>query len=116
MVTKLQYVKAINLIEQWHKEHNLSEYIRFYERCVSLLGVDKTELRSKWRKRELVYARIIITFAINKKFRLIPDHIFAQIMNRDRSTLLYYLNKYEVLSEYEDFSIIKDRLSLILNE
>lgn len=78
--------------------------------------IDELDLKSKSRKRELVYTRCIIyKYLRNKGFSL---DMIGQMLNRAHCTILYGLNQYDILNEnikyYHDFAEIKENVLLKL--
>lgn len=64
------------------------------------LSVTVEELRSSVRKREIVNARIIISHDLRMKHNKTLMGI-ATILNKDHASIIYYLEKYEHLMEFD---------------
>lgn len=116
MITKKDVDAAWQIIKEWNAQNNINVYRMFYENCAFQLGVTVEDLRGKNRQRELVYRRIIAAYELKKHFPTIYYQTFMDITGKANATLLYYLRKYEVYSDYEDFMEIKNKLLILENE
>lgn len=68
--------------------------------------IDELDLKSKSRKRELVYTRNILYKHLRNKGMSLTA--IGKTFNRDHATVLFGLNQYERLSGYSDFEAIKE--------
>lgn len=68
--------------------------------------IDELDLKSKSRKRELVYTRNILYKHLRNKGMSLQA--IGKKFNRDHATVLFGLNQYERLSGYEDFESLKE--------
>lgn len=68
--------------------------------------IDELDLKSKCRKRELVYTRnILYKYLRNKGMSL---QAIGKQFNRDHATVLFGLNQYERLINYDDFKELQE--------
>ena len=68
--------------------------------------IDELDLKSKSRKRELVYTRnILYKHLRNKGMGL---NAIGKMFNRDHATVLFGLNQYERLINYDDFKELQE--------
>lgn len=68
--------------------------------------IDELDLKSKSRKRELVYTRnILYKYLRNKGMSL---QAIGKTFNRDHATVLFGLNQYERLINYDDFKELQE--------
>lgn len=63
-----------------------------------VLDIDRNEMLSPSRKRELAECRTIIAGLLSEKLKLIPRQIAELIGHRDRSTAIHALELYQNLN------------------
>lgn len=68
--------------------------------------IDELDLKSKCRKRELVYTRNILYKHLRNKG--ISLQAIGKMFNRDHATVLFGLNQYERLINYDDFKELQE--------
>ena len=78
--------------------------------------IDELDLKSKCRKRELVYTRLVLfQYLRNQKMTM---YAIGNIFNKDHSTIVYGLKQYELLDKnkkhYPDFARIKENVLIQL--
>lgn len=79
---------------------------RIYQVCGAIVG---NNFREKSNKRAYLFPRMIVAYHLRKQGWIISDIGF--ILNRDRTTISYYLKKYD--DEYrfnEDFRNLADEI------
>ena len=112
MISLAQYNKAWAIIQQWNKENRMGVYLCFYDDCCKRLNTTKKELQGLSRVRYLVYRRIVVAYALKQQFKMITLETIAFLMNRDHTTITYYLSRYELLAEYyDDFNEVRNHLT-----
>ncbi len=109
-ITKDQLDQAWETIRQYNSENNTDVYRAYYDECLMALGTTKEILQGGYRKRELVYRRIIVANALRNKFIMITVETIAEIMGKDHSSISYYFKREPFLEEYPDFMHIKNKL------
>lgn len=70
--------------------------------------IEEYGLKSKCRKRELVYTRNILYKHLRNKGMSLQA--IGKKFNRDHATVLFGLNQYERLCGYEDFETLKENV------
>jgi hypothetical protein len=70
--------------------------------------INELDLKSKCRKRELVYTRNILYKHLRNKGMSLQA--IGKQFNRDHATVLFGLNQYERLCGYEDFEVLKENV------
>lgn len=78
------------------------EIFQTIRQICSAYGVSVDDVLSRSRKRELCHVRIIIAYIIRNKYRL-SYYETGKFINRDHSTITYYVKIYDDLCKY-DFS------------
>lgn len=78
--------------------------------------IDELDLKSKCRKRELVYTRLVLfQYLRTQKMTM---YAIGNIFNKDHSTVVYGLKQYELLDKnkkhYPDFARIKEDILIKL--
>ena len=68
--------------------------------------IDELDLKSKSRKRELVYTRNILYKHLRNKGMSLQA--IGKTFNRDHATVLFGLNQYERLINYDDFKELQE--------
>jgi len=68
--------------------------------------IDELDLKSKCRKRELVYTRNILYKHLRNKGMSLQE--IGKKFNRDHATVLFGLNQYERLINYDDFKELQE--------
>lgn len=68
--------------------------------------IEEYNLKSKCRKRELVYTRNILYKHLRNKGMSLQA--IGKKFNRDHATVLFGINQYERLCGYEDFETLKE--------
>lgn len=68
--------------------------------------IDELDLKSKSRKRELVYTRNILYKHLRNKGMSLKA--IGKTFNRDHATVLFGLNQYETLINYDDFKELQE--------
>lgn len=68
--------------------------------------IDELDLKSKSRKRELVYTRNILYKHLRNKGMSLTA--IGKQFNRDHATVLFGLNQYERLINYDDFKELQE--------
>ena len=68
--------------------------------------IDELDLKSKSRKRELVYTRNILYKHLRNKGMSLQA--IGKTFNRDHATVLFGLNQYETLINYDDFKELQE--------
>lgn len=114
----LIYSEAIYMLSGWEKsydcwlEKKIAERLgleiifeepqigeKVKEAIMEMLNIELCDIYTKTRKRKGVYARMILTEKLFKE-----GYSLARIgkeVGRDRTTLLYYLNKYDIYYKYD---------------
>lgn len=68
--------------------------------------INELDLKSKSRKRELVYTRNILYKHLRNKG--ISLQAIGKMFNRDHATVLFGLNQYDRLINYDDFKELQE--------
>ena len=74
----------------------------------------KIDIKSKSRKREIVYARFIFYNKLrNSKERYYSFQDIGDFLGKDHATIIHGLKQYDILNEYDDF---KDKINKVETE
>ena len=110
MITKDQLSQAWETIRQWDKENTQGIHWKYYNELLIQLDTTNADVTGKSRQRAIVYKRIILANKIRQKFDTISDEKIAQILNKDRTTIVYYTRQYQLLKLYKDFRLIEKKV------
>ncbi len=110
MITKDQLSQAWETIRQWDKENTQGIHWKYYNELLIQLDTTNADVTGKSRERAIVYKRIILANKIRQKFDTISDEKIGQILNKDRTTIIYYARQYQLLRLYKDFRFIEKKV------
>lgn len=88
----------------------MEEILQTIRTICNVYGVEEQEVFGCSRKRELYYIRVIIAHIIRDKYGL-SHTVIGNLVNRDHSTICYYLSMYNTIYKY-DF-VFRDMVSKI---
>lgn len=66
------------------------------------LGLSVNDIKGSCRKRKLVYARMIIAYML-REYESYTHPEIAEVLNKDRTTAIYYTDTYHVVKKERDF-------------
>jgi chromosomal replication initiation ATPase DnaA len=98
VLRKLENVKIVYRDRILYNDANLTEYIdydREAARIANLYKISIDELKCKNRLRKYVDCRVYFCRYMKKKYGNITSVSLARYLNRDHSTVLYYLHRYK---------------------
>ena len=73
----------------------------------------KIDIKSKSRKREIVYARFIFYNKLrNSKERYYSFQNIGDFLGKDHATIIHGLKQYDILKEYDDFKDILKKVDI----
>ena len=71
----------------------------------------KIDIKSKSRKRDIVYARFIFYNKLrNSKDRYYSFQNIGDFLGKDHATIIHGLKQYDILKEYDDFKEIINKV------
>ncbi len=112
MITKTQYQKALQIIEDYNEQIFTQEgpvYDALKFAC-NKLGTSIAEVHSKGRQRNLVYNRCLIAnYLYGQNLDLTLQKI-GRLLNRDHASVIHYLKSHENLLYYTDYKSKNDSL------
>lgn len=104
-------------LSEWHRQNIVNKGRNpftekdkqiIFEAACNVMNINKNELQSKSRKRECVYARKLVAFALREKHMLsLPK--CAKITKQNHSTILYHIRDINNLIQINDL-LIKNKL------
>ncbi len=118
MINRRKYEDALETVRLYNIQHTTimgKQHLEFAKQIMKIIDTDIYAVQCRSRNTENVTSRMIITEFLYRRFKNIKDHEVGKVLNRHRTSVLHYKNKFEDMLIYPDVKRLLNKVELTIN-